>query len=282
MAITPLAAGNKRKRTAAMGKTGNAEKVVTGWRGWLADMAAATALLTILPVPMRWQNGADWPRAMRALPLVGLGVGTVAAVVAWLALLAGATNALAALLAVLAGVVISGALHEDGLADMADALGGASRRKRLEILRDVHAGTFAILALVFAVALQAAALGALLRHGPGHVLAALVAAHMLSRNAMVVMARRLPAARKEGMGHGVAQPDATASMIAAPVVFLLLLFAFGPLAALLAMFLAIGVAEGGMEWLARKYFGGQTGDILGATEVVVRTTTLLALAMLAP
>ncbi len=94
-------------------------------------------------------------------------------------------------------------------------------------------------------------------------------------------AEERPAGR-EGMGHGVARADSTASMIAAPVVFLLLLFAFGPLAALLAMFLAIGVAEGGMEWLARKYFGGQTGDILGATEVVVRTTTLLALAMLAP
>ncbi len=249
-----------------------------GFRGWLADAAAALALLTILPVPARWQAGAAWPRAMRALPVIGAFVGLVCGLVAWLATLAGLAAPMAAILALLAGVALTGALHEDGLADVADALGGRTRRQRLEIMRDVHAGTFAILALVFAIALQTAALTVLLRHGAGRALAALLAAHMLSRMAMVIMARRLKPAREEGMGHGVARPDATACMIAAPVVFFLLLYAFGPLAAFLAMSLAIIVAEGGMEWLARKYFGGQTGDVLGATEVLARTTMLLALA----
>ncbi len=241
-------------------------------------MAAAAALLTILPVPERWQRKAAWPRAMRALPVIGALVGFLSGLVAWLAQLVGLSVSISAVLALLAGVVLTGALHEDGLADVADALGGDTRKRRLEILRDVHAGTFAILALVFAIALQATALTTLLRHGAGQALAALVAAHMLSRTAVVVMARRLPPAREEGMGHGVARPGASAGMIAAPVAFFLLLFAFGPLAAFLTLFLAIVVAEGGMEWLARKHFGGQTGDVLGATEVLGRTIALLALA----
>ena len=248
-----------------------------GVRGWWADIAATTALLTILPVPPRWQKGAAWPRAMRALPLIGAFVGLASGVTAWLAALAGLAAPIAAILALLAGVVLTGALHEDGLADVADALGGRTRKQRLEILRDVHAGTFAMLALIFAIALQTAALTVLLRHGAGHALAALLAAHMLSRTAVVIMAQRLPPARDEGMGHGVAQPDATASMIAAPVVFFLLLFTFGLQTAFLTIFLAIVVVEGGMEWLARRYFGGQTGDVLGATEVIVRTASLLAL-----
>ena len=250
----------------------------TGMRGWLADMAAAAALLTILPVPPRWQEGADWPRAMRALPPVGALVGLASGLAAGLAHVAGLSPLLAALLALLAGVVLTGGLHEDGLADVADALGGRTRRRRLEILRDAHAGTFAILALVFAIGLQAAALAVLIREGAAQTVAALVATHMLSRASMVVMAQRLKPARTEGMGHGVARPDSTGSMIAAPVVFFLLLLTYGPLAALLGMFLALVVAEGGMEWLARKYFGGQTGDVLGATEVVTRTVLLLALA----
>ncbi len=266
-----------------MGDSENDARPATGLSGWLADVAGAAALLTILPTPSRWQEGAEWPRAMRTLPIVGLLVGLLAAGVLWLSLLAGAPAVFAALVALLAGVVLSGALHEDGLADMADAMGGRTRPRRLEILRDVHAGTFAILALLFAIAFQAAALAALLQTGSLRTVTALVAAHVLSRAAMVMLAHRLPPARKEGMGHSVARPGigavGQAGIIATLTAFLPLMFSLGPVKALKAMLVAI-VAAGGMEWLARKYFGGQTGDILGATEVVTRTLVLVALAIM--
>ena len=254
-------------------------------RGWLADAAAAVALLTILPMPLRWQEGAAWPRAMRALPIVGLLAGLVTGSVLWLSLLVGAPAGVAALVAMMAGVVLTGALHEDGLADMADAMGGRTRQRRLEILRDVHAGTFAILALLFTLAMQAAALTTLMHAGASRAVAALLAAHVLSRMAMVILAHRLPPAREDGMGHSVARPGigvtGLAGIIAALAAFPPLMFSFGPAVALMVMFVAIVVAEGSMEWLARKYFDGQTGDILGATEVVSRTTTLLTLVLLA-
>ena len=252
-----------------------------GMRGWLADMAAAMALLTILPVPMRWQTGAAWPRALRVLPLVGALVGVVSAAALALALEAGLPANAAALLALLAGAIVTGALHEDGLADTADALGGHTRERRLEIMRDARAGSFAILALLFATGLQAAALMTLAGRGAMFVLAALVAAHALSRFAIVIMVRRLPPARDDGMGHGVARPDmetfGQAGVAALLPAFAVLMPFSGFHAAPAAVFMAL-VAAAGMEWLARKYFGGQTGDVLGATEVMARTAALLALA----
>ena len=245
-------------------------------------MAAATALLTILPTPARWQAAAAWPRALRALPVIGLGIGLASGAAAWLAAAAGVPAPAAALLGLLAGVILTGGLHEDGLADVADALGGRNRERRLEILRDVHAGAFAILALVFAIGLQAAALTALLERGALATGAALLAAHVLSRGSMVALAYRLPPAREDGMGHGVARPgigvvgQAGMAMLIASLAALAP--AFGVVRAFAAVFITVVMAVGGMEWLARKYFGGQTGDVLGATEVIARTITLLTLA----
>ena len=143
----------------------------------------------------------------------------------------------------------------------------------------MHAGAFAVLALVFAIALQTAALTALLREqGAAAIVVALATAHMLSRAAMALVARRLPPARAEGMGHGVARPGAAAVVIALPAALPPLLIIFGPAAALIGPLAALLAATPGMTWLAKKYFGGQTGDVLGATEVVTRTTMLVALA----
>ena len=246
--------------------------------GWLADIAAAMALLTILPVPPHWQRDARWPRALRALPLVGALVGGIAGLAL---VLAQALPPLAtALLALLAGVACTGALHEDGLADVADALGGGSRKRRLEIMRDARAGSFAILALLFAIGLQAAALTALLGRGALPAMMALVFAHALSRLAALWMMFALPHARTEGMSVRAGRPDvATLGQGAAlTAVLALTLWPWLPGQPLLALTTAAMTA-----WLLRlsfrRLFGGQTGDAIGATEVIARTVVLLALAV---
>ncbi len=254
-----------------------------GVRGWLADIAAALALLTTWPVAERWQAGAAWPRALRALPLVGAGLGVLGGVVWWLAHdVAGLGALAAALLALLAVVIASGALHEDGLADFADALGGRTREKRLRIMRDARIGGFGVLALIFAVALQVAALLALGQRGVVVLASALVLAHAASRLAAVWLMHALPHARDDGLSVGAGRPDAATLAHAALVVIVglavALLTGLLPGKALVAAFVAGNVLAFGFGRLCRWLLGGQTGDAAGAVEVVARCGILLALA----
>src|SRR5204862_794236 len=95
-----------------------------------------------------------------AFPLVGAGVGAIAALTFLVAELLGCGSAPAALLAVAAGLAVTGAFHEDGLADTADGFGGGkSREEKLAIMRDSRHGSFGVIALVLRGGLRAAALG---------------------------------------------------------------------------------------------------------------------------
>ena len=124
-------------------------------RGLFEDFAIATALLTRLPV------GAETPgepgaiaAAGWAFPLVGAGIGGLAALAFLLALLLGCGIPVAALLALLAGLALTGAFHEDGLADTADGFGGGKDREaKLAIMHDSRQGTFGILALILSLGL---------------------------------------------------------------------------------------------------------------------------------
>ena len=124
------------------------------------DIATATALLTRLPVPFTADRAAA---AAWAYPVTGLFVATLAAAVASLALAFGLPPALAAGLVLAIQVIVTGAMHEDGLADSADGLwGGWTRARRLEIMRDSRIGTYGVLALVLVTGLRWAALTAII------------------------------------------------------------------------------------------------------------------------
>jgi len=123
------------------------------------DIPAAIGLLSRLPVPvdtdLATRRGA---RAAWAYPLAGLVVGALAGLVAQVALWLGLPPSIAALLALAAMIAITGALHEDGLADSADGLwGGWDRARRLEIMKDSRIGTYGVLALGLTLLLRAAA-----------------------------------------------------------------------------------------------------------------------------
>ncbi len=254
------------------------------WRaisGALSDMAAAWRLLSILPLPERWMTTAQWPRAARMIPVAGalLGLAMGALFLLLLTMLHRMPEA-AALLTLLAGLVLTGALHEDGLADLADALGGDSRRRRLEIMRDAQIGTFGVLALLITLALQAVALVALAEKGAAAVLAGLTLAHGGSRLAAVWLLHRLPPAREDGMSSGMGRPDERAMAQAGLSIALLMLAAWPWLGgtAMAAAFITANLLALGMMTLARRLLGGQTGDAAGATEMAARTGLLLALA----
>jgi len=250
-------------------------------RALLADFAAAARFLTLLPLPARLHLMPAWPRMMRMFAAVGALAGLLSGAVLMLANMAGLSATLAAALAALAALALTGALHEDGLADLADALGGRTREKRLEILRDPRIGAFGVLALLFAVALPVFALEhVLFSRGVLAAVLALVLAHAFSRWFMLLPARQLPPARKEGLGRAAGRPDMAIIRQGLALALLLgalpALLAFS-LAQVLAALTAGLLATQALIALARRLLGGQTGDVLGAAEVAARLAMLLVL-----
>jgi adenosylcobinamide-GDP ribazoletransferase len=245
----------------------------------------AAAFFTSLPL------GAGAPRfrpadTLPVWPIVGLAVGLAAgidlAVARWL----GAAPWLAAVVGLLTGVVLTGALHEDGLADSVDALGArdAQRARRLEVLRDSRIGTFGALAIGFSLLLRMAALAQIAAAaGTGSALLSLAAAHALSRAAMAWPINVSTPARSDGLGAAVGAPDSAVAgwtlAIGGGLAFVCLV-GVSPLAALLAPPLALALAAG-VTSVARDRIGGYTGDTLGATQQVVEIAVLVLVALLA-
>jgi adenosylcobinamide-GDP ribazoletransferase len=238
-------------------------------------LSTAAQFLTRLPVrPKRYDP--DWlPRGAKYFPLVGLLVGVIGA-----ALLLIADRfwpaPLPQLLALGATILATGAFHEDGLADSADSLGGWTREKCLEIMKDSRLGTYGALALILCLAIQVASLVAL---PTAAAAAAFVAAHATGRLPPVLTMATLPYAGEIGASrieHRRDRPDAGEAATAA-VVALLPLFLLPPDRAVTG--LAVGsLAAGLVVWRLCRTLGGYTGDVLGATAVVFQTGFLLGVA----
>lgn len=232
---------------------------------WTLLLAAMQAL-TRIPVTIPF--GPDTLRdATRYMPLVGLGIGAVAATV-FAAARTGLPPVPAALLAVAATLLLTGALHEDGLADATDGLGGGrTRTDALRIMRDSRIGVFGALALVLAIGTKAACIAALAHPAP-----VLIAAAAASRFWAVLPPALLPYARDTGQAGGLAAPG-IGNLVIAGLVGLAPLSLLGPRAAV--ALLIPGLVALAFGAYARRRLGGYTGDILGATQVLTELAVLL-------
>ncbi|MDQ2064988.1 adenosylcobinamide-GDP ribazoletransferase [Xinfangfangia sp. CPCC 101601] len=233
---------------------------------------SAMALLTRLPVPGHRPMGAE---SAWAWPLVGALLGGLAAFLAsalrWMDVPAGPTAAV--VLAFLA--LLTGALHEDGLSDAADGLlGGRDRARRLEIMKDSRIGSYGALALVLVMLCSWAALAALI--GTGAHWPALIAAAALSRAGMVVVMHLLPNARPSGYSAATGRPSAQGAALAVGLAALLALILLG--SAALAAILAASLTSALLAMAAQRMIGGQTGDILGASQQLAFAACLTLLA----
>ena len=244
---------------------------------WLADLRTAGAFLTILPLDRgeNYQPG-GLARAAWCFPLIGLLAGAVGGLVFALAVWFGSNPWLAAVLCVAALVLITGALHEDGLGDFADALGGTSRPRRLAIMHDPQAGNFAIVALILLFAGRIGAIAAI--DTPERVGLALLVAASASRGAMVVVMHLLPAARADGLSAGAGRPDTPITLATVAICLLIAFFALGIGAAIAAMF-GVVVVTIILSAVAKRRFGGQTGDVLGAVQLLAEFGCLAVVAM---
>ena len=229
------------------------------------DARIAAAFLTRLPLALAHPPGPGrLARASWAFPVVGVAVGIAGGLVYGAAHWLGLPPLLAAVFAIAGQIVLTGALHEDAVADMADGLGGGTTRERkFELMRDSRIGTFGALALISVFTARVAAISALAETET--VIAALVAAGAASRASMVSVMAMVAPARSDGLGAQAGQPHTgivAAALIIAVVVSLLALGAVTGTAGLAGA--AIGT--GGLAWIAWRQIGGHTGDVLGACQ----------------
>lgn len=251
-------------------------------RAWLVDCSAAARLLTRVPPILRRRFGgaagvtAPGPigRAVRAFPVVGACIGLAAGLAYALLHAIGLPTAVAAIVALAVGALLTGALHEDGLADTADGFGGQSREQKLELMHDSRIGAYGVLALLLALGAKLGALADL--ESIGLVLAGLICAGAASRAMMPPLMRWLEPARPDGLGASAGKPpaDAVLTGLALALVLSLILLSWPGLIA----FLIAALGAYGMAALARSQLGGHTGDVLGATQQVADLLFLLTLA----
>jgi len=187
----------------------------------------------------------------------------------------GVPDLAAAALALGGSAILTGALHEDGLADVADGFGGGRNlESKLEIMRDSRLGTYGAMVLLVNFAAKLSALAAI---PDDYVVPSLIAAHALGRGILPAMSLNLPYARKDGLARNAGQPDAATATIAAGLALLIALLSLSWSNAFYAAVLA-GVSGLSIAWLALRQIGGQTGDVIGSAEQVAETAILVLLA----
>ena len=259
------------------------------------------SLMFLSRLPIRISNDValpDFSKTAHAFSLAGLIIGLLPAFILWVSLMLGLQSLIASALCVATMVVVTGALHEDGLADVADGFwGGHTRERKLEIMRDSAIGTYGVIALVLGLVLRVLLIAALCDN-LGAVWAALsyLAIASLSRLAMLQPWSTLPAARASDSTQTDLQPDSagkdkaglsarygtpdnatfiTAMICSLPALFLLLIFC-----GIWPTLLALGLMEAiiiGFSALCTRHIQGHTGDTLGATQQLSELGLLLGL-----
>ena len=229
-------------------------------------------------IPVRTRAAVPHDRVLPWLPFVGALIGAlVGGVAAGLAEVL--PTAVAAAVAVAVGLLITGAFHEDGLADVADAFGGGtSRERRFEILKDPRHGTYGVAALCSSVVLRV--VGAASVASSSALFAGFVAANALGRTGAVAAMGVLPPAREAGLGADHARrmrPMATTVGIVVAVAIVVVVTGWwsGPL------IVAALVGAGAVALLAMRKIGGLSGDVLGAIEQVVECLVIVTVSGLA-
>lgn len=241
----------------------------------LQDFKVAALFLTRFPVRVDGQvSMRDLASAVYAFPVMGAAVGLLGglgfAAAGWL----GLPGLAAALLALLCMILATGALHEDGLADTADALGaGTDRVRALAIMSDSRIGSFGTVALVLSILARLIALAPM--WDTRLVTSVLVAAGMTSRAVLPVVMLLQPSAKATGLAAEAGRPEPLRAMLAAFIAIgttvILLPYQLAVSALLVSALLSLLLAA----WLGRR-FGGCTGDTLGAVQQVAEIAFLFA------
>lgn len=239
----------------------------------LQEGQLALMLLTRLPAGNLDSNVPKLASAVWFFPIIGIPIGLLVGLTYIGTYNLGVSPILASILAFCIGILVTGAMHEDGLADCADGFGGGQNKQtKLTIMRDSRIGSFGVLALIFIIFTRIVSLSNLPPHQ--EVLFAVIALAMISRLVMVCSLFFLTPARDEGLGKDAGEPSITslvaAAFICVPIVFLCGLY----MVACLTIMILIAVLFG---WLVKSQIGGQTGDTCGAAQLITETAGYILL-----
>lgn len=247
------------------------------------DIRVCLGFYSRLPIPQVDEEAVlpDFSRMSWAAPVAGAIIGAVAAGALLFFAALGFPNPVVSVLTVCVMIVTTGALHEDGLADLVDGFGGGvTRDRKLEIMRDSRVGSYGAIALILSVLLRVASILGALSHGALAAAVALVAASALSRAVGLMPLASLTAARPDGAGASVSRPSRDAMRLALGVgvglAFLPALAGASPMQTMAAILVAFGGGLG-VTTLADRQIGGYTGDVLGAAQQAAEIGALICL-----
>ncbi len=252
--------------------------------GILIDLARMLRFYSRLPVPpvpgeAEPYGAPEFARIARVVPLGAAVIGLIAAVALLFAARLGFGELASAIIAVAVLVAVTGAFHEDGLADTADSLGGATPERRLEIMTDSRIGTYGTMAVVLALLLRIVLVAELTQDSIAVAAAALIASAACSRTAALWLAMQLPPARPSGSAFAAGRPEVEdfviAGILAAVIAGLALTPTAGLFPAIMAVVASAAIAAA-MTRGAERLFGGQTGDVAGATQQCAEIAFLAA------
>lgn len=241
------------------------------------DIRIATTFLTRIPVGwVQDMEVGDLSCAAWSFPIVGLVIGALGGAAVYGSAALDLHPLACAFIGLAVMALVTGGLHEDGLADVADGFGGGGDKTRiLEIMRDSRIGSFGVLALVFGIGIRAAALSGV--PGPGLAWLTLIAAAVFSRSALPMVMALMPAARSDGLSQSAGRPAMVGAVIALGLGVIALFVLMPVKLVFVAFMIAIPLAGLIVLWAYRR-LGGQTGDVLGAVQQAIEMSVIIAAA----
>ena len=246
-----------------------------------AQCQLAISFLTRLPVANIAQPLPQLHQCFWAFSAVGMVIGGLVYGIFACLIIAGVPAMMSSFAAIGSGVLLTGALHEDGFADMLDGFGGGQdAHAKLVIMKDSHIGSYAVIGLIIVIGIKASSLGAVGVTLPLAVSVMVIAG--ASRFFMISLLTVMPPARPDGLGHHhAAGASARTLTTVLPSLLVVLAVSFFAPAYVLLIIGTMAVITALTGWLAYRQIGGQTGDICGAVQLISETLGLAMLAVLA-
>ena len=240
----------------------------------ICEVQLAFMLLTRLPVGRMGRYVPNLSSARWAFPLAGIPIGIFIAGLFFGFCYSEIPHLLGAVITLSISLLLTGALHEDGLADTADGFGGGTTRKqKLKIMGDSNVGTYGLLCLILTMIARVFYLSSM--NNTHQTFLLLISISMISRLTMVFYLNILPPARSKGLGYQASGRNYLSTFFAT-VISLPAIIYCGYLAP--NCLLAVTIVAITFAYFAKSQIKGQTGDICGASQLLCETTGWIAIA----
>ena len=260
-------------------------KTMKDWQGILGrcqrDMQDAARILTRLPITSSDDADNDAPlnaSCYWAFPLIGIAVAGLAALPMLILYFTDLPPLVLSAILLAGAALITGGLHEDGLADIADSLGGQNPKQRREIMRDSRIGSFGVIALVLVLGIQLGCLAGLATAGLTTLIGAWLSAASLGRAMMGVQAWRHATPDDIGLAHSLGRPSQNTMLAGVGIGVAAAVLLSGTLVVLIAAVVALALTWG-LGMFLKAHIGGVNGDALGATQMLSQTAILMVMAV---